>query len=109
MYRKFKKVVLGLLVHVTPFIFFSRILRSKKRSEALIYKSYFFRRAVLRKLFDIRFSYKHNVISHAFAYTRQDGVENRDKVYYVLRNYQWWQKDIFSDMTFRHNGSNALF
>ena len=31
-------MVLGLLVHVTPSNFFSRILRS----EALVYKSYFF-------------------------------------------------------------------
>ena len=38
-----------------PLIFFSRILRS----EALVYKSYLFRRAILRKLFDIRLSYKH--------------------------------------------------
>ena len=38
MYRKFEKVVIGLLVHVTPPIFFRRILRS----EALVYKSYFF-------------------------------------------------------------------
>ena len=38
MYRKFEKVVLGLLVHVTPSNFFRRILRS----EALVYKSYFF-------------------------------------------------------------------
>ena len=42
-------------MHVTPSNFFSRILRS----EALVYKSYFFRTAVLRKLFDIRFSYNH--------------------------------------------------
>ena len=56
MYRKFKKVVLGLLAHLTPSIFFSRILRSV----ALVYSSFFFlRTAVLRKLFDIRFSYKH--------------------------------------------------
>ena len=48
-------MVLGLLVHVTPSNFFRRILRS----EALVYKSYFFRTAVLRKLFDIRFSYKY--------------------------------------------------
>ena len=48
-------MVLGLLVHVTPSNVFRRILRS----EALVYKSYFFRTAVLRKLFDIRFSYKH--------------------------------------------------
>ena len=55
MYRKFKKVVLGLLAHATPSICFSRILRSV----ALVDNSYFFRTAVLRKLFDIRFSYKH--------------------------------------------------
>ena len=48
-------MVLGLLEHVTPSNFFRRILRS----EALVYKSYFFRRAVLRKLFDIRFSHNH--------------------------------------------------
>ena len=56
MKRKCKKVVLGLLAHVTPSICFGRILRS----EALVYNSYiFFRTAVLRKLFDNRFSYKH--------------------------------------------------
>ena len=38
MYSKFEKKVLGLLVHVTPSNFFSRILKS----EALVYKSYFF-------------------------------------------------------------------
>ena len=48
-------MVLGLLVHVTPSNFFIRILRS----EALVYKSYFLSTAVLRKLFEIRFSYKH--------------------------------------------------
>ena len=37
-YRKFKKVVLGLAAHVTPSFFSSRILGS----EALVYKSYFF-------------------------------------------------------------------
>ena len=42
-------------MHVTPSTFFRRILRSK----ALVYKSYFFRTAALRKLFDIRFSYNH--------------------------------------------------
>ena len=55
MYRKFKKAVLGLLVHVTPSIFFSTMLRR----EALVYKSYFVRTAILWKLFNIRFSYKH--------------------------------------------------
>ena len=38
---KFKKVVLGFLVHVTPSDFFRTILRSR-RSEALVYKSYLF-------------------------------------------------------------------
>ena len=51
----FKKVVLGLLTHATPSIFFGRIFRS----EALVENSYFFRTVVLRKLFDIRFSKKH--------------------------------------------------
>ena len=55
MYRKCIKKVLGLLPHVTSSIFFSRILKS----EALVYNSYFFKAAVLRKLFDIRFLYKH--------------------------------------------------
>ena len=54
MYRKFKKVALGLLAHETPEIFFSRILRSEALAVHI-----FFRTAVLRKLFDIRFSYKH--------------------------------------------------
>ena len=38
MYRKLKKKVLGLVTHVTPSNFISRILKS----EALVYKSYFF-------------------------------------------------------------------
>ena len=38
MYRKFVKKVLGLLAHVTPSIFFSRILES----DALVYSSYIF-------------------------------------------------------------------
>ena len=38
MYRKFVKKVLGLLAHVTPSIFFSRILES----DALVYRSYIF-------------------------------------------------------------------
>ena len=37
-YRKFLKKVLGLLGHVTPSNFFSRILKS----EALVYSSYIF-------------------------------------------------------------------
>ena len=45
----------GLLAYVTPSNFFSRFLRS----EALVYNSYFFRTAIVRKLFDIRFPCKH--------------------------------------------------
>ena len=57
LYRKVKKVVLqGLPAHVTSSNFSSRIFGS----EAFVYKSYFFRTAVLRKLFDIRFSYKYS-------------------------------------------------
>ena len=48
-------MVLGLLVYVTPSNFVSRILRS----EALVTNHIFFRAAVLRKLIEIRFSYKH--------------------------------------------------
>ena len=54
--QNLKKIVLGLLAHVTPSFFFSRILRS----EALVYNSYFFRKTVLWNLFDIGFSYKHS-------------------------------------------------
>ena len=48
----------------------------------------FFRKAVMRKLFDIRFSYKHYNFSHVLA-THQDGVENRDKVYFVFRKFKY--------------------
>ena len=45
----------------------------------LVYNLFFFyRTAVLRKLFEIRFSYKHRLP------TRQDGVENRDKAHVIL-------------------------
>ena len=40
----------------------------------------FFQDSRLRKLFDVRFSYTNTVIFHAVA-TRQDGFQNRDKVY----------------------------
>ena len=48
-------MVLSLLEKVTSSNFFSRILRN----EGLVNNSYFFRTAVLWKLFDIRCSYKH--------------------------------------------------
>ena len=74
-------MVLGVLEHETPSIFFRRILRS----EALVYNSYiFFRTPVLRKLFDIRFSFKHCKFLTRLP-TRQDGFENRDKVYLQKR------------------------
>ena len=65
--RKFSKVVLGLLPHVTPSIFSRRILSC----EAVVYNSYiFFTSAVLRKLFNIKFiSHINTVISYAFAYS----------------------------------------
>ena len=44
----------------------------------------FFKTEVLQKVFDIRFSYKHCNFSHVCRATRQDGVENRDKVYCYL-------------------------
>ena len=84
MYRNnFKKVVLGLLGHdVTPSIFFSRILRSK----ALVYNSFFF---FLEQPFYGNYwtldSHTNTVISHAGLPTRQDDVENHDKVYNSLR------------------------
>ena len=55
-------MVLGLLAHVTRSIFFTRILWS----EVLVYNSYVFQKAVQRKLFDIRFSYKHCNFSRVF-------------------------------------------
>ena len=66
-------MVLGLLAHVTP--------SGQFLGEKLYFKNHIFvRTAVLRKLFDIRFSYKHcNFFTR--LHTRQDGVENRDKVY----------------------------
>ena len=70
-------MVLGLLAHVTPSIFFSSI----PRSEALVSIDIVFRTAVLPKLFDIRFSYKHCKFSRVCLLVR-DGFENRDKVYY---------------------------
>ena len=58
-------MVLGLLVCVTSSTFFSRILRS----EALVYKSYFFSEQL--------FYGNHSKLD---SHTRQDGVDNRDKV-----------------------------
>ena len=76
MYRKFKKVVLA---QVTPSIFFGKI---QVRSDALQFTIYisFQNTAVLRKLFDIRFLYKHSVISNVVTYL-SNGFQNRDKVF----------------------------
>ena len=65
---------------VTPLKFFSTILCFV----ALVYNCFFFRTAILWKLFGIRFSYKHCNFSYLFMPTRQDGVENRDKVYLAM-------------------------
>ena len=65
MYRKFKKVVLGLPVHVRPSIFSSRILGS----EALVYKSYFFQNSCSTEIHSTLDSHTNTVISHAFAYS----------------------------------------
>ena len=65
MYRKFKKVVLGLLVHVTPSNLFGRILRG----EALVYKLYFFSEQLFYGNYSTLDSHTISVIAHAFAYS----------------------------------------
>ena len=67
-------MVLGLLVHVTPSNFFRRILRS----EALVYKSYFFSEQPFYGNYSTLDSHTNTVIFHAFAYVK---MANRDKVY----------------------------
>ena len=51
-------------------------------SEALVYNSYFqfSGRAVLRKLFDIRFAYKNFNFSRGYLLVNMAGFQNRDKV-----------------------------
>ena len=62
MYKIYYKVVLGLPAHVTPLIFFSRILRS----EALVYNSFFFSEQPFYGNYSTLDSYTRNtVISHA--------------------------------------------
>ena len=58
-------MVLGLLAHVTPSIFFSKILRS----EALVYNSYFFSEQLFYGNYLTLDSHTNTVISHAFAYS----------------------------------------
>ena len=58
-------MVLGLLVNVTPLNVFSRILRS----EALVYKSYFFSEQPYYGNYSKLDSHTNTVISHAFAYS----------------------------------------
>ena len=58
---------------------------------AVVYKSFFFFiTAVLRKLLDIGFSYKHCSFS-PYSHGR-DGVENREKVYCLFK----LEDDLFS-------------
>ena len=73
MYRKFLKKVLGLLAHVTPSNFFSRILKS----EVLVYSLYFFQNS---RFTEIIRHLTNAVISHGFAYSSR-WRRNRDKVY----------------------------
>ena len=72
--RKFKKVGLGLLGHVTPSIYFGRILRS----EVLVYKSYLFLEQPFYRNYLTLDSHTNTVITHLPSC--QDGIENRDKV-----------------------------
>ena len=65
MYRKFKKVFISLLAHVTPSTFFRRDLRS----EALVYNSYFFSGQPFYGNYFTLDSHINTVISHAFAYS----------------------------------------
>ena len=58
-------MVLGLLVHVTPSNFFRRILKS----EALVYKSFFFSEQPFYGNYSTLDSHTRTVISHAFAYS----------------------------------------
>ena len=73
-------MVLGLLVHETPSNFFRRMLRS----EALVYKSFFFfSTAALRKLFDIRFSLTITVISLLVKVASKTVTRSIDSQVYV--------------------------
>ena len=72
-------MVLGLLAHVTPSIFWSRILRN----EALVYNSYFSGQPFYGNYLTLD-SHTKTLISHAFAYSSRCSVENRDKVYAVV-------------------------
>ena len=87
MYRKFKKVGLGLLALVTPSILFSRILRS----EALVYYSYFF-----QKLFDTRFSYKHCNFTRVWPLVKMASKTVTRSINYVcvhrLRSQDFFQR-----------------
>ena len=58
-------MVLGLLVHVMPSIFFSRIVRS----DALVYNWYFFSEQPFYGNYSTLDSHTITVISHAFAYS----------------------------------------
>ena len=66
MYRKFnKKVVLGLLAHVTASIFFSIMLKNDSFSLQLI----FFSEQLLYGNYSTLDSHTNTIISHAFAYS----------------------------------------
>ena len=86
MYRKVWKVLLGRLVHVPPSNFFRRILRS----EALVYKSYFFQNSRSTEII------RRQILIQSLP-TRQDGVENCHKVYRPF--LAWISSDCFQSFS----------
>ena len=72
MKRKFKKVVLGLLAHITPSICFGRILRR----EALVYNSYIFSEQPFYGNYSTIDSHKNTVIENRDEVFCQDIIEN---------------------------------
>ena len=103
MYRKFKKVFISLLAHVTPSSFFRRDLRS----EALVYNSYFFSGQPFYGNYFTLDSHINTVISHAFAYSSRwwlwQGLLSQklplERKYYV----SWTEKLSGSEMNCKFN------
>ena len=110
MKRKFKKVVLGLLAHITPSICFGRILWG----EALVYNSYIFSEQPFYGNYSTIDSHKNTVISHAFAYSSR---WDRDKVfcldiienfYLILNNYCFFRITVeYVKLTLRPSQDGA--
>ena len=84
-------MVLGLLMHVTPTIFFRRILRS----EALVYKSFFFSERPFYVNYSTLDSHTNTVICHAFA-----SRWRRKPRQSLLKTRMNWQKEKLSQKQF---------